>query len=149
MDPQPEHTPRLQDTVRLSAAGLAKVLGDLETRVLQAVWRIGEPAPARMMHEQVVREHEVALLTVITVLNKLVAKGLLTREKRNDLLHYQARYTPEEFEAMALRHVVQGVLSFGPRAVAASFVDVLAEQDPEQLKELARLLNERVTREGP
>ena len=71
--------PRLQDTVRLSADGLAKVLGDLEARVLRVVWALGKPATARAVHERVVEEHEVALLTVITVLNKLVTKGLLAR----------------------------------------------------------------------
>ena len=57
---------RLQDTIRLSADGLAKVLGDLEARVMEAVWALGKPVPARTVHERVIREHDVAPLTVIT-----------------------------------------------------------------------------------
>lgn len=141
--------PRLHDTVRLSADGLAKVLGDLEARVMQAVWKLGAPAPARAVHLEVVRRHSVALLTVVTVLNKLVAKGLLSRAKRDDLLHYEARLSEEEFMAHASRRVVEGILSFGLEAVTASFVDVLAEQDPEQLAEMARLIRRRLrNREG-
>ena len=136
--------PRIQDTVRLSAQGLAKVLGDLEARVMRAVWAVGRPAPARVVHARVAREHRVAPLTVITVLNKLVTKGLLTRAKRDDLFHYEATLTEEEFVARASRRVVEGILSFGPEAVAASLVDVLAEQDPEQLAELARLIRRRL-----
>ena len=68
---QPEE-PRLQDTVRPWACGLAKVLGDLEARVMQAVWELGRPVPARAVYERVRCQHEVALLTVVTVLNKLV-----------------------------------------------------------------------------
>jgi predicted transcriptional regulator len=135
--------PRLQDTVRLSADGLAKVLGDLEVRVMKAVWELGEPAPARRVHEHVVQHHEVALLTVITVLNKLVEKGLLRREKRDDLLHYEARLSEEELTAHAARRVVDGILSFAPEAIAASFVDALAERNPEHLAELERLIRER------
>ena len=52
--------PRLQDTVRLSADGLAKVLGDLESRVMRAIWTIGRPAPARAVHNRIVRSHPVA-----------------------------------------------------------------------------------------
>jgi len=141
--PRPD-APQLQDTVRLSATGLAKVLGDLETRVLRAVWEIGEPAPARAVHERVVREHEVALLTVVTVLNKLVKKELLRRGKREGLLHYEACWSEEEFRALAARRVVDGILSFGPAAIAVSFVDALAEQDPDQLLELERLVRERL-----
>ena len=46
--------------------------------------------------------------------------------------------------AHASRRVVEGVLSFGPDVVAASFVDVLAEQDPERLAELGRLIRRRL-----
>lgn len=136
--------PRLQDTVRLSADGLAKVLGDLEARVMAAVWELEQPSPGRAVHDVVAREHSVAPLTVITVLNKLVTKGLLRRKTRDGLLHYEAVMTEEEFMAHASRRVVEGILSFGPEAVATSLVDVLAEQDPEQLEELARLIRKRL-----
>ena len=136
--------PRLQDTVRLSAAGLAKVLGDLEARVMVAVWALECPSPARAVHERVVQTHAVAPLTVITVLNKLVAKRLLRRKTRDGLLHFEALMTEAEFMAHASRRVVEGILSFGSRAVASSLVDVLAEQDPQQLEDLARLIRRRL-----
>lgn len=140
--------PRLQDTVRLSAEGLAKVLGDLEARVMESVWELGRPAPAKKVHARVIREHEVALLTVVTVLNKLVDKGLLSRQKKNGLLHYRALWTEGDLRRHVSRRVVEGILSFGPSAVAASFVDVLAERDPAQLGELRRLIDERLQEEG-
>ena len=136
--------PRLQDTVRLSADGLAKVLGDLEARVMRTVWKVGRPLPARDLHARIARSHDVAPLTVITVLNRLVDKGMLHREKRDDIFHYESRWSEDEFMAHASRRVVEGVLSFGPDVVAASFVDVLAEQDPERLAELARLIRRRL-----
>ncbi len=137
-------TPGMQDTVRLSARGLAKVLGDLEARVLRAVWKARRPATAREIHLRVVRQHKVELLTVITVLNKLVGKGVLRRAKEDDLFHYRARLSEEEFMASASRRIVEGILSFGPQAVAASLVDVLAERDPEQLAELGKLVRRRL-----
>ena len=130
--------------MRLSAEGLGKVLGDLEARVMRAVWTINRPTPARALHEQVAEQHDVALLTVITVLNKLVAKGLLARAKRNDLFHYSARLDEEEFRTLASRRVVRGILSLGPEAVSASLVDLLAEQDPAQLAELGRLVRRKL-----
>ena len=136
--------PHLHDTVRLSAEGLAKVLGDLEARVMRVVWRIDEPVPTREVHERVIEEHEVAHLTVVTVLNKLVDKGLLCREKREGLYHYRACWTEEEFRAYVSRRLVEGMLSFEPRALATSFVEVLAERDRTELAELRRLIDERV-----
>ena len=136
--------PRLQDTVRLSADGLAKVLGDLEARVMETVWELAQPAPARLVHERVIEEHQVELLTVITVLNKLVTKGLLRRAKRDDLFRYEPLLSRDEFMSHASRRVVEGVLSLAPDAVAASLVDVLAERDPEQLAELGRLIRKKL-----
>ncbi|MEO7966264.1 MAG: BlaI/MecI/CopY family transcriptional regulator [Gemmatimonadaceae bacterium] len=137
-------TPRLQDTVRLSATGLAKVLGDLESRVLRTVWALRNPASARVVHEAIEPHHPVSSLTTITVLNKLVRKGILAREKQDDLFHYRALLTEPEFMAHASRRVVEGILSFGPDAVASSFVELLAEQDPQKLAELGRLIRRKL-----
>lgn len=142
-------SPRLQDTIRLSADGLAKVLGDLETRVMKAVWVIDEPAPARAVHDLVSEEHDVAILTVVTVLNKLVEKRLLARHKRDGLLHYSARLTEEELTTQMSRRIVESILSLSPQAVAASLVDVLGEQDREQLEELGRLVRRRLQQDKP
>lgn len=146
----PRHSPRLHDTVRLSADGLAKVLGDLEARVMHAVWAAGRPASARAVHARVMREHRVALLTVVTVLNKLTAKRLLARAKRDGVFHYEARMSEEQFMTHVSRRVVEGILSLGSEAVAASLVDVLGDRDPEQLAELGRLVQRKLrTRDEP
>lgn len=136
--------PLLQDTVRLSADGLAKVLGDLEARLLQTMWTLGKPSSARAVHEAVVKRHKIAPLTTITVLNKLVDKKILTRRKVDDLFHYETTKSEEAFRAHVSRRVVEGILSFGPQAVSASLVDVLAERNPEQLEELGRLIRRRL-----
>ena len=139
--------PRLQRTLRLDARGLAKVLGDLEAKVMNAVWDLNCEAPARAIHERVVRRHPVQLLTVVTVLNKLVKKGLVKRARRDGLLHFGARYARTEFNAYVSRKLVEGVLGFSQDLVTASLVDVLAETDPRALEELSRLVAARLAEE--
>ena len=129
--------------MRLSAEGLAKVLGDLEARIMRVMWDTRKPATARAVHARIVREHDIAVLTVITVLNKLVLKGLLARAKKEGVYHYGARLTESEFRTLTARRVVAGILSIGPQAVAASLVDALAQHDPEQLNELGRLIRRK------
>jgi predicted transcriptional regulator len=145
--PSPPAELRLQDTLRLSAEGVAKVLGDLEARVMHAVWNFGEPVPARTVHCKVIEAHPVAIHTVITVLNKLVEKGLLCRKKQDDILYYGACLSEDEFRRQMSRRAVEGILSLGPQAVAASFVDLLAERDPDQLAQLMRLIQDRMREE--
>lgn len=136
--------PKLQDTVRLSAEGLSKVLGDLEARILRAVWTLGQPATAREVHEHIVIAHEVSPLTTITVLNRLVAKRVLKRTRKDDRFHFSALLDESAFMTHVSRRVVEGILSFGPDAVASSFVDVLAERDPAKLEELAVLIRRKL-----
>ncbi len=50
------NSPQLADTVRLSSDGLAKVLGDLEARVLKTVWSFDGQVPVRVVHERLVSE---------------------------------------------------------------------------------------------
>ena len=139
--------PPISNAIRLSADGLGIVLGDLEARIMQALWSLNRPVPARTVHEEVVRDHRVELLTVVTVLNKLVSKSLVLRTRRDRLLHYLPLYSREEFMQHASRRVVEGILSLGPAAVSTSLVDVLAKRDPEQLAELGRLVRRRLREE--
>ena len=141
-------SPAIALAVRLSANGVGKVLGALEARVIQVIWSLNRPAPARAVHARVWREHRVELLTVVTVLNKLVVKGLLRRIKQDGVYHYSAVHSRAEFMAHASRRVVEGILALGPAAVSASLVDVLAERDPAQLADLGRLVRKKLREAG-
>ena len=134
----------LQDTVRLSAAGAGMLLGDLEHRVLEAAWALKRPSTARELHDRVARSHDVVYITTVTVANRLVEKGLLSRAKQDDLYHYTATLSRDEFAEQASRHVVQRIIGLGATAVAASLVEVLAKRDPEQLAELGRLVRRKL-----
>jgi predicted transcriptional regulator len=137
----------LHDTLRLSAEGVAKALGDLEARVMAVVWSMQRPLSARAVHREIIKEHTVAVHTVITVLNKLVRKGLLRREKGGDVYEYSARVTEEQFRREVSRRAVEGLMSLGPDAVAACFVDVLADRDPAHLAALALLIQARLEKD--
>jgi predicted transcriptional regulator len=120
------------------------MLGDLEHRVLEAAWALKKPATARSLFDCVARSHDVVYITCVTVANRLVDKGLLTRTKVQDVYHYSATLSKQEFTEHAARHVVQRLVTLGSAAVSASLVDVLAERDPALLEDLARLVEERL-----
>lgn len=124
------------------------LLGDLEHRVLQAAWSAKRPSTARQLFERVARSHDVVYITCVTVANRLVEKGLLTRARQDDLFHYSPTLSRAEFTQQASRHVVQRLMSLGSAAVSSSLVDVLAERDPGQLAELARLVKAKLRERG-
>lgn len=120
------------------------LLGDLEHRVLEAAWGAKKSATARTLFERVTRTHDVVYITCVTVANRLVEKGLMTRVKQDDVYHYAPTITKVEFTQRASRHVVQRLVTLGSAAVSASLVDVLAERDSGQLAELARLVQAKM-----
>lgn len=137
-------TPHLPDTMKLSGNGVSTVLGELESRLMRLCWDAGRPLTAREVHELLREEHPVSPLTSTTVLNRLVRKGFLSRARADGLLHFSVRLEEPDFVSQASRRAVEGILSLGAEAVTASFVDVLAERDPEQLEELARLIRRKL-----
>ena len=120
------------------------ILGDLEQRVIDAAWNLKRPSTARELHEVISRTHNIEYITTVTVANRLVEKGLMRREKTEQLFHYSASLTREEFFIQASRHVVGRILGLGARAVTSSLVDALAEHEPEELAELARLVRKKL-----
>ena len=120
------------------------LLGDLEHALMEAAWDLGRPATARDLHARIVESRGIELITAVTVLNRLVPKRLMRREKIDDVFHYSPILSREAFMQLASRHVIERVLALGGEAVAASMVDVLAEQDPDLLAELGRLVRQRL-----
>ena len=74
------------------AKDLAKVLGDLEADVLEALWKL-ESAHVKAIHKEVTKKRRVAVTTVATVLDRLFEKRLVDRElKKMRGLHYEYRW---------------------------------------------------------
>lgn len=135
----------MQDTLKLSGRGAGMLLGELEHALMEAAWVLGRPATARELHAIVARRRDIEQITAVTVLNRLVdPKRLLRREKVDDIFHYIATLSRDEFLQRASRHIAERVLTLGADAMTASIVDVLAERDPEHLAELGRLIRRRL-----
>ncbi|MDX2183400.1 MAG: BlaI/MecI/CopY family transcriptional regulator [Gemmatimonadaceae bacterium] len=130
--------------MKLSGSGTSTLLGELESRLMRLCWDAAAPLTAREIHELLREDHPVSPLTSTTVLNRLVRKGFLARARVSGRLHFSARIREADFVSQASRRAVEGILSLGTEAVTASIVDVLAERDPEQLAELARLIRRKL-----
>ena len=100
---------------------LAKILGDLEADVLEALWKL-KVAHVGDIHKEVVRKRKVAVTTVATVLDRLFEKGLVERElKRTRGLRYEYRpsITKVQLENTVVRDVLRGLFeTFGDSAVS-------------------------------
>jgi len=104
---------------RIRRAATGDFLGPLETAVMERLWRRG-PATVRDVVDDVGRSRGLAYTTVMTVMVRLQAKGLLRRERHGKTYLYRAAFTREEHRARLSRDLARGLVSqFGDAALAA------------------------------
>ena len=125
---------------RIHQEGLARMFGELEAKVMEAVWDLNEPTV------QAVCDYlgpGYNYKTVMTVLNRLVEKDALTRQRVSRAFIYRPRQSRDAFLCRVSRAIMGGLVrDFGSLAVA-QFVETLDEIDPEQLAELERMVQQR------
>lgn len=125
----------------LDSRGLARVLGELEARILEAVWELGEATVKDVAATLGPGTH---VKTVMTVMNRMVEKGVLQRRRRGRGYAYVAAADRERFVQQVARRVLSGLLADFGSPTLAHFVE---EIPPDQLAELERLISERRRRQ--
>ncbi|MET9338809.1 BlaI/MecI/CopY family transcriptional regulator [Nonomuraea sp. NPDC003804] len=78
-------------------------LGDLESTIMERMWSYRKPASVRQVLEDLRQEREIAYTTVMTVMDKLHTKGLLSREPVGKAYIYAATSTKEAYTADRMR----------------------------------------------
>ncbi len=126
----------------LDSRGLARVLGELEAKILETIWDLGE---ATVKDVATALGPETHVKTVMTVMNRMVEKGILHREARGRSFVYSAVLDRERFAQQVASRVLSGLLADFGKPTLAHFVQ---EIPPEQLAELERLIAERRRLQG-
>ena len=118
-------------------------LGKLERQVLEEVWRRSETTVRDVFQTF---DEKVAYTTLMTTLDRLYKKRLLSRRKDGRAFIYAALVTPEELEHGIREDVIEGLLGTGAHSVEpilACIVDTISERDRESLDELERLIQKK------
>lgn len=107
----------------------------MESEVLERLWTDGGWVSGRQMWEQL-GDTSRAYTTVMTVLGRLVDKGLVERVEEGRGHVYRAAGDPDELTAQAIRSLLSATQD--PKVALAHFVEGL--DDPELVAELAAVL---------
>lgn len=115
------------------------MLGDLERAIMEVAW--ARPlVTVRDVVDALHRSRVPAYTTVMTVMNRLVEKGLLRRKSDGQSFRYAPVRTKAAFLQVSSRQVVATfVRQYGDVAIA-QFIDVLDDVDPQRLAALRRKL---------
>ncbi len=80
-------------------------VGDLETEILQHLWELQGPATGRELLQRIGRP-ALAYTTLMTVLGRLVDKGLAERVPDGRTVRYRAAGDLDELTAKAIRELL-------------------------------------------
>jgi predicted transcriptional regulator len=117
-------------------------IGSLEADILAVVWQQGRTT-VREVYETLRERRKIAYTTVMTVMNNLVKKNLLTQDKSGVAYIYTPAIPGREVAKTVLRSVVDRLM-WGQYNVALSqLLDLDRELDPEEAAELRAWVRER------
>ena len=122
--------------------GLHQVLGHLEQDLLNYLWDSGE-ATGRQVFDAVSLHRQNAYHTILTVLNRMVKKGLLSKKKKAGFFHFSAALSREEFELLACQQAIKSALSISHSNAISAIVNLLSQDDPELIDELECVIEQK------
>lgn len=111
--------------------------GDLQAEVMTAVWKL-EEAKVEDVRRQRRGRDRLAYTTIQTVMNRLVDRGVLLRERRGAAYVYRARYDEAEYVSRVIGRRLAGA---SPDARREALVHLVGSLDPSELDEVARYAN--------
>lgn len=107
---------------------------------MKLVWRVGQSS-VRQLHT--LSSHpQLAYTTIMTTVDRLYKKGLLTRSRMGKAYLYGPRLTENDYRERVAEHLISLAVQNGKRndVVLSCFVDAVSELDREMLDRLDELV---------
>jgi len=117
-------------------------LGPLEERLLEALWARGNATVRDLLHDTC---HDLAYTTVMTTLDRLFKKNLLSREAEGRAFRYAPRCTREQLHREVAGEAFRQLLDASPgSSLPLSYlVEILTERDAHLLDELRQVVDDK------
>ncbi len=132
----------LQRFTRRPSTVLTSFLGELEIRVLEALWTSSTEGSVKDLQPEF---PNLAYTTLMTTLDRLYTKGVLFRRKKSRAYFYSPRFTREELESYLVKDAFDTLLGQTEaggslRPVLTSFIEAVSGRDELLLDELEELI---------
>lgn len=109
---------------------------------MKVLWRMGE-ATGKEVWVEIKTLRKAALTTVLTVIDRLSRKGLVSKCKGESLLIYRPLIAKEEYTKETAGKMLKDYMSLSNSALVASFVDALDELQDGELEKLSALIEKK------
>ncbi len=130
--------------IRPEQRGIRVSLFDLEADIMEVVWsRNWEHFTVGDVHAALEAEREIAYTTVMTTVNRLFDKELLSRERDGKRYVYKARLDRRQFLREMTREVFDSLTGIGGEEAVSLLVERATEADEKELDRLEALIRRR------
>ncbi|MBI2596098.1 BlaI/MecI/CopY family transcriptional regulator [Candidatus Daviesbacteria bacterium] len=121
---------------------VGKVLGELESEIMEIVWQSPDHVSVKIVARTLQKKRKIAYTTVMTIMGRLVDKGLLKRRESDKAYIYQPAYSKEKFLTRISRQIIKNfITSFGQSAIA-HFAEEVEKLAPEKRRKLQKILKQ-------
>ncbi len=114
-------------------------LSKRELDIIKILWKL-QKGSVREVHNELIRDINIAYPTTKTVLDRMVEKNYLKRESVHGIFVYSSLLTKSSGIAKLVQNFMENVLEIDTGSVAALFANSKMLTDDE-LKELQNLIN--------
>lgn len=125
-----------------SKRGLRKILGDLETDIMEIVWE-NNTISVREVHGILHQKRQIAYTTVMTVMGRLADKGLLLKNKDGNAFVYEAACTKDDFEKSTVKKIITGLMEDFSAPAISQFIESFEGKKEEKIEELSRIIEQK------
>jgi predicted transcriptional regulator len=117
-------------------------LGPLERQLLEALWARGSATVREIVDDDKITQ---AYTTVMTTLDRLYKKGLLTRVSEGRAFRYSPRQTPADLQRVAAVEGIRQLLGSSNAATLplSYLVEAISDHDAQLLDELQQLVENK------
>jgi predicted transcriptional regulator len=120
-------------------------IGSLEADILAVVWELGK-AKVRDVYEILRERRTIAYTTVMTVMNNLVKKNLLSQDRSGIAYEYTPAIPGREVAQTVLDSVVQRLLGGQRNVATAHMLGLQRDLTPDEFEQLRTWATERFGR---
>lgn len=119
---------------------LSEKISESELEVMRVLWEAGDALPITEIRQLLQERKGWEATTIKTLVQRLVAKGVLEQEKRK-VFYYRPRVSEEEYNDWAVSGLVHRLFRGSAKALVATLVksDGLSDTDIAELRELFRV----------
>lgn len=120
--------------------GLNKVLGNLESEIMDIIWRKDCEVCVRDVFEELAARRQIAYTTVMTIMGRLSEKKILEKRKEGKTSFFLPTKTRDEFTQDVVGNVVDSLLEDFADVTLAHFMTRVRSDDRETIDKLEKLL---------